>query len=111
MIFTAACADPQAFVSDLCARLAPGGLLILSTPNRTAWSKLLTITLAEGVGRIPKGTHDFEKFIDPDRMRRLLAQAGLEVIDFEGIALSPARGLHLSEDLKLNYLVAARHSV
>jgi len=101
-------ADPQAFIDDLAARLAPGGLLILSTPNRTAWSKLLTITLAEGLGKIPKGTHDFDKFIDPDTMRGLLAQVGLEVIDFEGIAISPTRGLHLSEDLKLNYLVAAK---
>ena len=103
-------ADPQAFVTGLGSRLAPGGLLILSTPNRTAWSRLLTITLAEGIGRIPKGTHDFDKFIDPETMRGLLARAGLEVIDFEGIAMSPTRGLHLSEDLKLNYLVAARHA-
>ena len=103
-------ADPQAFISDLSARLADGGLLILSTPNRTAWSKLLTITLAEGFGQIPKGTHDFDKFIDPESMRGLLAQAGLEVIDFEGIAISPTRGLHLSEDLNLNYLVAAKHA-
>jgi len=101
-------AEPQTFIDDLAARLAPGGLMILSTPNRTAWSKLLTITLAEGLGQIPKGTHDFDKFIDPDTMRGLLAQAGLEVIDFEGIAMSPTRGLHLSEDLKLNYLVAAK---
>jgi 2-polyprenyl-6-hydroxyphenyl methylase/3-demethylubiquinone-9 3-methyltransferase len=100
-------ADPQAFVDSLAARLAPGGLLILSTPNRTGWSKLLTITLAEGFGRIPRGTHDFEKFIDPDAMRGLLAKAGLKVIDMEGIAYSPTRGLHLSEDLRLNYLVAA----
>ena len=100
-------ADPQAFVHDLAARLADGGLLILSTPNRTAWSRLLTITLAEGFGTIPKGTHEFEKFIDPDQMRGLLAQAGLECIDFEGIAMSPTRGLHLSEDVRLNYLVAA----
>jgi 2-polyprenyl-6-hydroxyphenyl methylase/3-demethylubiquinone-9 3-methyltransferase len=103
-------ADPQAFVDSLAARLAPGGLLILSTPNRTAWSKLLTITLAEGFGRIPKGTHDFEKFIDPDRMRGLLAKSGMEVIDVEGIAFSPTRGLHLSEDTRLNYLVAARRA-
>jgi 2-polyprenyl-6-hydroxyphenyl methylase/3-demethylubiquinone-9 3-methyltransferase len=103
-------ADPQAFVDSLAARLAPGGLLILSTPNRTAWSKLLTITLAEGFGRIPKGTHDFEKFIDPDRMRGLLAKAGMEVIDVEGIAFSPTRSLHLSEDTRLNYLVAARRA-
>ena len=101
-------ADPQEFVSALAARLAPGGLLILSTPNRTAWSKLLTITLAEGFGQIPKGTHDYDKFIDPEMMRGLLAKAGLECIDFEGIAMSPTRGLHLSEDLKLNYLVAAK---
>ena len=101
-------ADPQAFIDSLAARLADGGLMILSTPNRTAWSKLLTITLAEGFGQIPKGTHDFDKFIDPDTMRGLLAHAGLECIDFEGIAMSPTRGLHLSEDLKLNYLVAAK---
>lgn len=103
-------ADPRAFVSHLAARLAPGGLIILSTPNKTGWSKLLTITLAEGFGKIPKGTHDFEKFIDPDAMRGLLADAGLESIDFEGIAVSPTRGLYLSEDLSLNYLVAARHA-
>ena len=101
-------ADPQAFVRSLVARLAPGGLLILSTPNRTAWSKLLTITLAEGTGRIPRGTHDYDKFIDPDTMRGLLAKAGMDVIDVEGIAFSPMRGLHLSEDVRLNYLVAAR---
>ena len=103
-------ADPQAFIDSLAARLADGGLMILSTPNRTAWSKLLTITLAEGFGQIPKGTHDFDKFIDPESMRGLLAHAGLEVIDFEGIAMSPTRGLHLSEDLNLNYLVASKHA-
>ena len=103
-------ADPQSFMDSLAARLAEGGLMILSTPNRTAWSKLLTITLAENFGQIPKGTHDFDKFIDTDTMRGLLARAGLECIDFEGIAVSPARGLHLSEDLSLNYLVAAKHA-
>jgi 2-polyprenyl-6-hydroxyphenyl methylase/3-demethylubiquinone-9 3-methyltransferase len=100
-------ADPQAFVAALAKRLAPGGLMILSTPNRTAWSRLLTITLAEGFGRIPKGTHDFGKFIAPDQMRGLLEGAGLKCCDFEGIAWTPTRGLHLSEDLSLNYLVAA----
>jgi 2-polyprenyl-6-hydroxyphenyl methylase/3-demethylubiquinone-9 3-methyltransferase len=102
--------DPQEFILSLATRLADGGLMILSTPNRTAWSKLLTITLAEGFGQIPKGTHDFDKFIEPESMRGLLAHAGLEVIDFEGIAISPTRGLHLSEDLGLNYLVAAKRA-
>ena len=100
-------ADPRAFVASLAARLAPGGLLILSTPNRTAWSKLLTITLAEGFGKIPKGTHHFDEFITPDEMTAMLAEAGLMVEDVEGIAVSPMRGLHLSEDVRLNYLVAA----
>jgi 2-polyprenyl-6-hydroxyphenyl methylase/3-demethylubiquinone-9 3-methyltransferase len=103
-------ADPAAFVASLSARLAPDGLLILSTPNRTEWSKLLTITLAEGFGRIPKGTHEFEKFIDPDAMEALLGRTGLEVIDVEGIAFSPTRWLHLSEDLRLNYLVTAKRA-
>lgn len=101
-------ADPQDFIDSLAKRLAPDGLLVLSTPNKTAWSKLLTITLAEGFGQIPKGTHDFDRFIDPEAMCGLLAHAGLEVIDFEGIAMSPTRGLHLSENLSLNYLVAAK---
>ena len=103
-------ADPQAFIDSLAARLAPGGLLLLSTPNRTRWSKLLTITLAEGLGRIPRGTHDYDKFIDPDRMRGLLSKAGMEVIDVEGIAFSPTRGLHLSEDTRLNSLIASRRA-
>lgn len=103
-------ADPRAFIASLAARLAPGGLLILSTPNRTAWSRLLTITLAEGFGKIPKGTHDYDAFITPDQMTAMLAEVGLAVEDIEGIAMSPMRGLHLSEDVRLNYLVAARRN-
>ena len=100
-------ADPAAFLKTLAARLAPGGLMILSTPNATGWSKLMMITLAEGLGQIPKGTHDFDRFISPERMKLLLADAGLQCLDVEGIAWSPTRGLHLSDDVRLNYLVAA----
>jgi 2-polyprenyl-6-hydroxyphenyl methylase / 3-demethylubiquinone-9 3-methyltransferase len=103
-------ADPQGFLNLLAARLSPGGLLILSTPNRTARSRLLMITLAEGLGQIPKGTHDHAKFITPDEMKVLMSGAGLAVVDFEGIAFSATRGLHLSEDLQLNYLVAAKRA-
>lgn len=103
-------AEPAAFVKALAKRLAPGGLIILSTPNRTAWSKLLTITLAEGFGRIPKGTHEYDNFIAPDRMRTLLGDAQLSCLDLEGIGWNSRRGLHITEDLSLNYLVAATHS-
>ena len=100
-------ADPAVFVKALAKRLAPGGLLVMSTPNATGWSRLLMITLGEGLGRIPKGTHDFAKFIAPERMKALLGDAGLKGLDVEGIAWSPTRGLHLSDDVRLNYLVAA----
>jgi 2-polyprenyl-6-hydroxyphenyl methylase/3-demethylubiquinone-9 3-methyltransferase len=103
-------ADPAAFVRALAKRLAPGGLLILSTPNATRWSKLLMITIGEGLGQIPRGTHEFDKFIAPDRMKVLLGDSGLTCIDVEGIAWSPTRGLHLSDDVRLNYLVTATHA-
>ena len=100
-------ADPAAFVKALAQRLAPGGLLIMSTPNATGWSKLLMITVGEGFGQIPRGTHDFDKFLSPDRLKALLGDAGLHCVDVEGIAWSPTRGLHLSDDVRLNYLVTA----
>ena len=100
-------ADPAPFVTALAKRLAPDGLLVMSTPNATRWSKLLMITVAEGLGQIPRGTHEFERFIAPERMKLLLADAGLKCIDVEGIAWSPTRGLHLSDDVRLNYLVSA----
>lgn len=100
-------ADPGAFVKALAKRLAANGLLVMSTPNATAWSKLMMIVIGEGVGQIPKGTHDFDKFITPERLKLLLADAGLKCLDVEGIAWSPTRGLHLSDDVRLNYLIAA----
>ena len=103
-------AEPASFVNALAARLAPAGLMILSTPNRTALSRLVTVGIAEAIGAVPKGTHDFDKFIAPETLKVLLAAAGLKCVDVEGIAWSPTRGLHLSDDLRLNYLVAAVHA-
>jgi 2-polyprenyl-6-hydroxyphenyl methylase/3-demethylubiquinone-9 3-methyltransferase len=65
------------------------------------------ITLGEGLGHIPRGTHEFDRFIAPDRMKAMLGELGLDCIDVEGIAWTPTRGLHLSDDVRLNYLVAA----
>lgn len=102
-------ADPAAFVRALAARLAPDGLMILSTPNRTPMSRLAMITIGESIGGIPKGTHDWAKFITPDELTALLEDAGLEVIDSSGLAFDPARGFTLSANKAINYLLTARH--
>ena len=100
-------ADPAAFIAALRAALVPGGLMILSTPNRTARSRLLLVEAAERSGMIPRGTHHWDQFITPDELRALLGDAGLAMGEPQGIAWSPTKGLHLSSDLALNYIVTA----
>jgi 2-polyprenyl-6-hydroxyphenyl methylase / 3-demethylubiquinone-9 3-methyltransferase len=101
-------ADVLAFVEGLAGALADDGLLILSTPNRTAWSRLVMIGIGEGTGRIPRGTHDWDKFLCPDELCALLKEAGLEATDVTGIGWTPGRGFCLTDDKSLNYLVTAR---
>ncbi|WP_422055524.1 bifunctional 2-polyprenyl-6-hydroxyphenol methylase/3-demethylubiquinol 3-O-methyltransferase UbiG [Sphingomonas sp.] len=103
-------ADPEAFVRGLVAALAPGGLMILSTPNRTPLSRLAMITVGEGLGMIPRGTHDHAKFLTPEELTALLEDAGMAVSDLRGLSFSPSAGFHLSEDTALNYLLTARRS-
>lgn len=103
-------ADPSAFVEGLADALAPGGLLILSTPNRTPLSRLAMITVGEGLGAIPRGTHDWDRFLTPDELRALVEGAGLAVTDVTGLSFSPARGFVLGDNLALNYLMAARRA-
>ena len=103
-------ADPAAFIAELAARLAPGGLMILSTPNRTALSKLLLVEAAERIGAVPRGTHDWGQFLKPEELTALLAAAGLEVVDRTGLAPSAARGFKLGGSEALNYLLAAQRA-
>ena len=100
-------ADKAAFLAQLAAALAEGGLMMLSTPNRTARSRLLLVEGAERLGAVPRGTHHWEDFIRPEELRDLLSDAGLAMGEPQGIAWSPTRGLHLSGDLALNYIVTA----
>lgn len=99
--------DPAAFVAGLAGALADDGLLVLSTPNRTALSRIALISVAEGLGQIPRGTHDWDKFLTPDELTASVEGAGLKVTDVRGLAMSPTRGFVLSDDLKLNYLMTA----
>lgn len=98
-------ADKQAFLGELAAKLAPGGLMILSTPNRTMASRVMLVEGAEAVGMIPKGTHHWDDFITPDELGELLGSVGLTMGEPTGIAFSPVKGLHLSAELGLNYIV------
>lgn len=100
-------ADKPAFVAALAQSLAPGGLLILSTPNRTAASRLLMVGAAEAVRAIPRGTHHWDDFVTPVELRALLEETGLAMGEPRGIAWSPTRGLRLADDLSLNYIVTA----
>jgi len=101
-------AEPAGFVNGLAALLAPGGLMILSTPNRTPLSRLAMITVGEGAGMIPRGTHDWDRFLTPPELTALIEATGLEVIDTRGLAFSATRGFTLSDDLSLDYFVTAR---
>jgi 2-polyprenyl-6-hydroxyphenyl methylase/3-demethylubiquinone-9 3-methyltransferase len=100
-------ADKPAFLAGLARHLAPGGLLVLSTPNRTARSRLWLVGAMEAIGMVPRGTHHWGDFITPDELRELLAGTGLGMSEPRGIAFSPIKGLHLSGDLSLDYLVTA----
>ncbi|MBA4047707.1 MAG: bifunctional 2-polyprenyl-6-hydroxyphenol methylase/3-demethylubiquinol 3-O-methyltransferase UbiG [Sphingomonas sp.] len=101
--------DPVAFVRGLARALAPGGLMILSTPNRTMLSRIALITIAEGFGQIPRGTHDWDQFLKPDDLRAMLTDAGLTIADTRGLRFSPLRGFMMSDDVSLNYFVVAHH--
>src|SRR5690606_21033327 len=100
-------ADKPAFVAQLARHLAPDGLMVLSTPNRTPQSRLLLIGAMEAVGAVPRGTHHWDDFATPEELSELLANAGLAMGEPRGIAWSPLKGLHLSGDLSLNYIVTA----
>lgn len=98
-------ADKALFVQQLADHLADGALMVLSTPNRTPKSRLLLVEGAETLGMVPRGTHHWDDFITPDELGDLLAGAGLVMGEPQGIAWTPAKGLHLSADLALNYIV------
>jgi 2-polyprenyl-6-hydroxyphenyl methylase / 3-demethylubiquinone-9 3-methyltransferase len=100
-------ADKARFVAALAGAMKPGGLMILSTPNRTPQSRLFMVEAAERFGAIPRGTHHWEDFITPDELGDLLAGAGLAMGEPKGITWSPTKGLHLSDSLALDYIVTA----
>ena len=100
-------ADPAVFIAGLASLLAPGGLLILSTPNRTLLSKLAIVRIGETVGGIPPGTHDWDKFLTPEELIAHVSAAGLTVAETRGLKFGPVQGFHMSDDMKLDYFLVA----
>jgi len=102
-------ADPAAFLATLVDLLEPGGVLCLSTLNRTRRSYLMAKFGAEYVLRmLPVGTHDWSKFITPAELGGMLRRAGLRVIDAAGMRYSLGTGVwRESGDTSVNYLMAA----
>ncbi|MFD0859534.1 bifunctional 2-polyprenyl-6-hydroxyphenol methylase/3-demethylubiquinol 3-O-methyltransferase UbiG [Roseovarius aquimarinus] len=104
-------ADPLAYLTACHDLLKPGGLQICSTLNRNPKSYVMAIIGAEHVMRwLPKGTHDWKKFITPDELYDLLRQAGLEPVDRKGFVFNPIswKWSISDRDLSCNYVTASR---
>ena len=102
-------ADPAAFVATCHALLSPGGLMIASTINRNAKSFMAAIVGAEWVMRwLPKGTHDWAKFITPEELTGMIARAGLDPVDRKGFVFNPVswQWSISDRDLSVNYVAA-----
>ena len=102
--------DPLAYLTACRTLLKPGGIMVCSTLNRNAKSFLMAIVGAEWVMRwLPKGTHDWQKFITPDELCALIEKAGLEPVDRKGMVFNPvAFSWSLSaRDLSVNYVTTS----
>ncbi len=102
--------DPAAIVTACADLLKPGGVLCVSTLNRTAKAFALGIVAAEYVlGLLPRGTHEYAKFIRPSELDRWARAAGLELLDLRGLRYDPLRRrASLADDVDINYLMALR---
>ena len=103
-------ADPLAYLMACQQLLKPGGLMVCSTINRNPKSFAMAIVGAEYVMRwLPKGTHEWSKFITPDELYGLISQAGLTPVDRKGFVFNPVTWQwRLSDrDLSVNYVTAS----
>lgn len=103
-------ADPQAYLSACHDLLNPGGLMLCSTINRNPKSYMVAIFGAERIMRwLPRGTHDWAKFITPDELYSLIEKAGLNPVDRKGFVFNPLTwSWSISDkDLSVNYVTAS----
>lgn len=100
-------ADLPGFLSTCADLVKPGGTIVLATLNRTLPAFLLGIVAAEHVlGWLPRGTHQWSKFVRPSELVRLLGRDGVVVKDISGVAYNPLGGAWaLSRNVSVNYMV------
>ncbi|MFA5951646.1 MAG: bifunctional 2-polyprenyl-6-hydroxyphenol methylase/3-demethylubiquinol 3-O-methyltransferase UbiG [Hyphomicrobium sp.] len=100
--------DVAAFVKASASLVRPGGMMIMSTINRNLKSYALAIVAAEYVlGWLPRGTHQWDRFITPDELARHLAASGMQPPRFKGFTYNPLHDIwSLSDDTTVNYLAA-----
>jgi len=100
-------ADVPGFLETCCKLLAPGGIMILSTINRTLKSLALAKIGAEYILRwLPIGTHDWRKFLNPGEIEPLLRANGLKLAELKGMSYSPLKNSwHLTDDISVNYFM------
>ena len=98
--------DPAATLKALAALVKPGGDVIVSTLNRKPQAFAVAIIGAEYIARVlPRGTHEYLKFIRPSELARWGREGGLELIDLTGITYNPlTRAFRLSPNTDINYL-------
>jgi 2-polyprenyl-6-hydroxyphenyl methylase/3-demethylubiquinone-9 3-methyltransferase len=101
-------ADPAAFVAELAGLLVPGGMLFVSTINRTARALAVAKLGAEYVLRLlPRGTHEWRRFVTPRELERYAGIAGLRWLGAAGVAFDPiARHWRMGDGLAVNYIAA-----
>jgi 2-polyprenyl-6-hydroxyphenyl methylase/3-demethylubiquinone-9 3-methyltransferase len=106
-------ADPDLFLKSIGQLAKPGGLVIAATLNRTAKSFALAIVGAEYVLRwLPRGTHDWRKFMRPSELARGLRGGGLRIAQTTGVSFDPIRQRwSLSDDTGVNYMMVATRPI
>src|SRR5579871_6747454 len=102
-------ADLRAYLRDCAKLVKPGGLMIVATLNKTLKSLALAKIGAEYILRwLPPGTHDWNRFIAPADLRRMLEESGLNPLKTQGVEFSPlAWDWRLSSDVDVNYMIVA----
>ncbi|GAB2872210.1 bifunctional 3-demethylubiquinone 3-O-methyltransferase/2-octaprenyl-6-hydroxy phenol methylase [Pseudoduganella ginsengisoli] len=105
--------DPAAIVQAAATLVKPGGKVFFSTLNRNPKSYLFAVLGAEYVLRLlPKGTHDYAKFITPAELSQYIRNAGLQVDSLKGLGYNPLSKIYsLNDDTDVNYMVACTRPV